>query len=218
VTFRGDKMSKSLGTALDPIEAADRFGPDPLRLYLVKEIPFGNDGDFGWERYEERYNVDLANNLGNLVSRIAAMTDRYRKGAIQPQPAGGRLPGGAAKTVAEYRVAMDAFAMHEGAAAVFRLIDATNEFIAETEPWTLARDPASGDRLTSVLFDTVEALRIVAVLLIPIMPASAAEILRRVGDNRRASTITLDADARWSTAGERIVSRGDAMWPRLETK
>jgi methionyl-tRNA synthetase len=113
---------------------------------------------------------------------------------------------------------MDAFAMHEGAAAVFRLIDATNEFIAETEPWTLARDPASADRLASVLFDTVEALRIVAVLLIPIMPASAAEILRRVGDNRRASAITLDADARWSTTGERIVSRGDAMWPRLETK
>jgi methionyl-tRNA synthetase len=218
VTFRGDKMSKSLGTALDPIEAADRFGPDPLRLYLVKEIPFGNDGDFSWERYEERYNVDLANNLGNLVSRIAAMTDRYRGGTLAPAGAAGRLPEVATRTVADYRKAMDVFALHEGAAAVFRLIDATNEFIAETEPWALARDPASADRLTSVLFDSVEAVRLAAVLLLPIVPASAAEILRRVGDNRRPAALRLDSDGTWSAAGERLIVRGDPMWPRLEPR
>ena len=84
MTFGGQRMSKSLGTVIDPIEAADRFGPDPLRLFLTKEIAFGGDGDFSWERYDERYNTDLANNLGNLVSRVATMAHRYRQGRLAP--------------------------------------------------------------------------------------------------------------------------------------
>ena len=84
MTFGGQRMSKSLGTAIDPIEAADRFGPDPLRLFLTKEIAFGGDGDFSWERYDERYNTDLANNLGNLVSRVTTMAHRYREGELAP--------------------------------------------------------------------------------------------------------------------------------------
>ena len=92
-------MSKTLGTTIDPLEAASRFGPDPLRLYLVKEIAFGGDGDFSWSRYDERYNVDLANNLGNLVSRVTAMAERYRQGRLAPTgagigPAGPRGRGG----------------------------------------------------------------------------------------------------------------------------
>src|SRR6185295_13153897 len=83
----GQRMSKSLGTIINPIEAANRHGVDPLRLYLVKEIAFGGDGDFSWERYDERYNVDLANNLGNLVSRVASMAHRYRNGRLAPAAA-----------------------------------------------------------------------------------------------------------------------------------
>ena len=183
VHFKGEKMSKSLGTAVEPLDAAQRFGPDPLRLYLVKEIAFGADGDFTWERFEDRYNVDLANNLGNLVSRSAAMAEKYRGGRLSPGAEGpGRLAAVAAESLAAYRRDMDRFALEGGAAAAFRIVDAANEYIASTEPWALARNPANADRLSQVLFDVAEAVRVAAVLLLPIMPRSAAEILRRVGD------------------------------------
>ncbi len=113
MTKDGQRMSKSLGTIVDPIEAADRHGADPLRLYLVKEIAFGGDGDFTWERYDERYNVDLANNLGNLVSRVTAMAARYRQGRLVATGGGSdQLPRLGEQAVADYRRAMDAFMLH----------------------------------------------------------------------------------------------------------
>jgi methionyl-tRNA synthetase len=215
VQFKGQKMSKSLGTVLDPIDVAKKFGPDPLRLYLVKEIPYGQDGDFSWERFEERYNVDLANNLGNLVNRLATMVDKYRQGRL-PSTAGapGRLAGVAEDVVGRYRAAMEHYALHEAAFAAFSLVDAANEHIAETEPWTLARQ-GQHERLTQVLSDVVEAVRIAAVLLLPVMPGSCAEILRRVGETRPASSLRLEADAAWSVGRERIVAKADPLWPRL---
>jgi len=216
VHLKGEKMSKSAGTTLEPLDVLKRFGPDPLRLYLVKEIAFGSDGDFSWERYEDRYNVDLANNLGNLVSRIAAMADRYRGGRLMPSGGPGRLAGVAAGVLEDYRRAMDAFALEQGAAAVFRLIDAANEFIASEEPWTLARDPQHADRLSQVLYDVAEAVRIVAVLLTPIMPASAAGILRRVGVDPEAERPAIE-HARWRKDGERTMVKADPLWPRAET-
>ena len=110
VHWKGQKMSKSLGTAVDPLEAAERLGPDPLRLYLTREIAFGQDGDFTWDRFEERYNVDLANNLGNLVSRLASMAQRYRQGRlVSPAAPPGPLAEAAAAAVADYRRAMEAY-------------------------------------------------------------------------------------------------------------
>ena len=107
MTLNGQRMSKTLGTMIDPVEAADRLGVDPLRLYLVKEVAFGGDGDFSWERYEERYNVDLANNLGNLVSRVTSMAHRYRQGRVAPGTGGNdRLARLGDQVVAEYRSAM----------------------------------------------------------------------------------------------------------------
>jgi methionyl-tRNA synthetase len=109
---------------------------------------------------------------------------------------------------------MDELAVHEGAAAAFRLIDATNEFIAETAPWKLAKDPSAADRLSQVLFDAAEAIRLAAVLLTPVMPSSSAEILRRVGVP--SAGLRLDRDGRWRTEGERVLTQDSPLWPRID--
>jgi methionyl-tRNA synthetase len=231
ISVGGQRMSKSLGTAIDPNDAVSRFqtrhgfgpelvrriGPDPLRLYLVKEIAFGGDGDFSWDRYDERYNVDLANNLGNLVSRVSTMAARYCGGTVRPTGAASdKLTATGERAAVAYRQAMDDLALHDGVAAAFTLIDAANEYIAETAPWTLAKDPANAGRVTQALFDASEAVRLAAVLLTPVMPASAREVLRRMGVNDRS--IALDRDGRWRNQGERTLLQEDALWPRLPAK
>jgi methionyl-tRNA synthetase len=217
VHFRGQKMSKSLGTAVDPLEAADRLGPDPLRLFLIREIPYGGDGDFSWDRFEERYNVDLANNLGNLVSRVTAMTDRYRQGGLPASTRGSSpLAARAGEAWQRYEAAMSRLALHEAAAEAFALVDATNEFIASSEPWTLAKDPARADALDQVLYDAVEALRVSTVLLAPVMPSSAAQILTRLGDHRAVTDWRFASDARWRNDRPVTVTKGPSLWPRLE--
>ena len=216
--YGGQRMSKSLGTSVDPMEAAapkfaPEAGPDPIRLYLTKEITYGSDGDFTWERFEERYNVDLANNLGNLVSRVVSMADKYRGGRIAAAGDGGRLADVAGKALARYRASMDAFALHDGVAAAYELVDATNGFIADSAPWKLAKDPANAARLDAVLFEAAEAVRVAAVLLQPVMPSSCAEILRRIGAPATGPALRLD-HAAWQPAGDRTTIPGPPMWPR----
>jgi methionyl-tRNA synthetase len=206
-------MRKTLGNVVDPLDAAHRLSVDPLRLFLVKEVTYGGDGDFSWHRLQERYNADLANNLGNLVSRVAAMADKYRRGVLKPVGAPGRLAEVAARALGDYRPHMDALALEKGTADAFRIVDAANEYIAETQPWALERDERQADRLSQVLFDVAEALRVASIMLLPVIPRSAAEILRRVGDGASDTALTLDA-ARWRNEGERTIVKGDALWPR----
>ncbi|TAK11633.1 MAG: methionine--tRNA ligase subunit beta, partial [Acidobacteria bacterium] len=211
VTFKGEKMSKSLGTVVDPLEAADRLGPDPLRLFLAKEIVFGGDGDFSWDRFEEKYNADLANNLGNLVSRVTSMVQRYRQGALAMTAAPGDLAERASECVARYRAHMDALQLESAIAEVFRFTDATNEYIASRQPWALAKSDQAA--LDAVLWNATEAVRLIAALLGPVMPSSCEEILDRVGAagaDRTSLTFAL--------AGTKTTSQREALWPRLETK
>ena len=218
VFFKGERMSKSLGNIVDPLDAAKRFGPDPLRLYLTKEVPYGADGDFTWERFEEKYNADLANNLGNLVNRVASMSERYRQGQLPGSHAAFEpLATTAEASLMAYRDAMERLALHDATAAAFRLISATNEFVASQQPWALAKDPARAGQLTGVLYDAAEAVRIAAVLLLPVMPKSAAEILHRMGDHRPVVDIRLE-DARWRTAVDKQILNTGALWPRIEDK
>ena len=216
VNWQGQRMSKSLGTSVDPLEAADRFGADPLRLYLVKEIAYGQDGDFTWERFEELYNADLANNLGNLVNRVAVMAHKYRGGRlVSVSGVTSTFAAHAAEVVSRYRAAMDEYELHVGMAAAFDLVDATNEFITRSEPWTLARAPDRRVELDQVLFEVVEAIRILALMLWPTMPSSCVEILRRMGETRSISELQFDRDTAWST-GEREILTGPPLWPRIE--
>jgi methionyl-tRNA synthetase len=217
VFFKGERMSKTMGNIVDPLDAAKRFGPDPLRLYLTKEVPYGGDGDFTWERFEEKYNADLANNLGNLVNRVAAMTERYRKGRVTAS-GGGALAALAAETTRSYAGAMDRLALHEAVAATYRLISAANEFIAERQPWTLAKDATKGEELAAVLYEASEAVRIAAVLLLPVMPRSAAEILRRMGETTAPADLRYDTATAWRASGAREILNAGALWPRLEDK
>jgi methionyl-tRNA synthetase len=144
------------------------------------------------------------------------MAVRYRQGRVAPAgEASHSLAATADRAAQDYREAMDRYALHEGAAAAFRIVDSTNEFIAGREPWRLAKDPATADQLTQVLFDAAEAIRLAAVLLAPIMPASSAEILRRVGSS--SDGLRLDRDGRWRNEGERLLVQEGSLWPRKET-
>jgi len=215
VLFKGEKMSKSLGTVVDPLAAVEKFGPDPLRLYLTKEIVFGNDGDFSWDRFEEKYNADLANNLGNLVSRLTSMAGRYRQGRLVATAADPVLTEAFGGVATEWQAAHERLALDEACAAVFRWIDRLNEYIAVSAPWHLAKDadPAPLDR---VLWNAAEGLRLAAVMLSPVIPASAREILRRLGEG--AAIETWHTARVWRTSGDRQVTVKDALWPRLEPK
>ncbi|MEO8482312.1 MAG: methionine--tRNA ligase [Acidobacteriota bacterium] len=217
MTKDGQRMSKSNpGTIIDPAVAAARFGPDPLRLFLTKEIVFGSDGDFSWARFEEKYNVDLANNLGNLVNRVTAMAERYRSGRLAAAPVGQRLADTAATLMGAYTRAMDDLALDVACQSAFRLVDATNEYIAASEPWALAKagnDPA----LDEVLWTAAEGTRLAAVLLSPVMPGSAEAILDRLGAPvRRVADLRWTNDAALLTSGVRQLTKGAALWPRFE--
>jgi methionyl-tRNA synthetase len=214
MTKDGQRMSKSNpGTIIDPAAAAARLGPDPLRLFLAKEIVFGSDGDFTWERFEERYNVDLANNLGNLVSRLTSMVERYRQGQLRGTVCAAGLHDQVSSGVARYIDAMDALALDRACQEAFTIIDATNGYIASSEPWALAKQGAD-DALDQVLWSASEALRVAAVLLSPIMPASCRTILERLG--APSTDLRLDRDVIMQAAGARVVTKADALWPRLE--
>lgn len=215
VLFKGEKMSKSLGTVVDPLDAVDRFGPDPLRLFLTKEIVYGQDGDFSWDRFEEKYNADLANNLGNLVSRLTSMAGRYRQGRLTATAADPALAAEAETALARWGAAFDRLELDDACTATFQWIDRLNEYIASSAPWHLARqsDEAGLDR---VLWNASEGLRLAALMLTPVMPSSSAEILARLGED--ASPLDWGAARAWRTSGERRLTVKDALWPRLEPK
>lgn len=211
VMFGGERFSKSAGVRLDLDEAIGRHGPDAFRYFLLREVPWDGDGSFTYERFDERYTADLANDLGNLANRTVAMVGRYRDGAV---PAAGRteLDGEAARAVADYRAAMDADRLHDGAAAAMRLVGEANAFVERRAPWKLAKDGGAAAELDAVLASLVRSLAVAATLLFPFIPGKAAELWGRLGGGD-GGVPSLDALEELEPAGW-TVRKGEVLFPR----
>ena len=176
VSFHGEKLSKSLGNIVNPLDIVDRWGADALRYYVLKEVPLFRDGDFSWELFIDRYNADLANDWGNLFTRTVSMVHRYRGGKV----AEGTLIEGLGDTFAsalrDYTEAMDRFEIEKGIEAAWSVIRRANRLVEEKAPWNLAKDPSRGAELDALLATLVAALQHVALLLYPVMPGKASEV------------------------------------------
>jgi methionyl-tRNA synthetase len=228
-TIAGEKMSKSKGNVIDPARvAAHCGGADALRYFLLREVPFGRDGDFSVQALVGRYNTDLANDLGNLVSRAVAMVHRYRDGVV-PAPPGGDDPGAAAlrdPAGALYEAFEAAFddldragrglQFDQALAAVWAVVSAANLYIHESAPWELAkaRDDAALDR---VLYNALEAIRIVSLYLYPFMPASAERVWEQLGVRVTPGETDLAAASHWGgLAPGTALAKPAPLFPRLD--
>jgi methionyl-tRNA synthetase len=179
VQWGGAKMSKTAGTAVTLREAIDRYGPDPLRYFLLREVGYESDGNFSWERYSERYTADLADGLGNLVSRALTMLLRYRDGVV-PSGSDGPLDQAGRDTVAQYTAAMEHLDLKGGAEALGNLVAAANGYIVRTEPWALAKAKRE-EELDAALAALARCLYRLSVLGTPFMPTRSAVLWQALG-------------------------------------
>jgi len=180
VSLAGERFSKSAGITLDLQAAIDRHGPDALRYFLIREIPWDSDGNFSYERFDERYTAELANDLGNLASRTLSMLAKYRDGIV-PAAARTALDDATDAAIADYRMRMDALALHDGAAVAMRLAAEANGFVGTQAPWKLAKDPEAAAVLDATLASLIRSLGVLAVLLSPYMPGRMETLWSRLG-------------------------------------
>jgi methionyl-tRNA synthetase len=221
LTVGGQKMSKTNATGIHPFELADHFGVDSYRYYFMREIRFGEDGNFSWESMVDRHNADLANGLGNLASRVLAMLGTSYSGAV-PAPAfegaEGDLPAVVADAAVRFQAHMGAVRLHEALAAVWDVVDRANGYLVEKEPWALAKDPARAEELAGVLYAAAETLRILAVLISPIMPDAAERLWAQLGIDEPLASQRLPDDVRWGKlVTGTVTTKGEALFPRLES-
>ena len=216
-----EKMSKSRGNVVSPATVVDLLGVDGYRYYFMTDVKPGTDGGISWGRMEQVYNTDLANSWGNLVSRTLNMSAKYFDGRTPVMPEGWDTVESPLSQVADglvdrYLEAMYRFAYDEGAAAVMELVHAANRYIEDMEPWGLAKDPARADELAFVIGSLVEAIRVSAHLLAPLMPSTSAEVLRRLSAEDEVGTRDLKAACAWGGFAQGAsVTKGDALFPRL---
>ena len=218
LNFGGSRMSKSSGNVRDPVSYEKAFGPDVLRYFVMREVVYGLDGDFSEERLTERYNADLANDLGNFTSRVLTMAQRYLGGAVNTAPARDgeerdRALAAAFLGLPERVGAMvDELALNRALEAIWQALDAANKYVAATAPFTLARDPANMPRVGQILTNLVEALRVVADTLEPFMPVTAGKLF---------DMLNLDEKLARAAYGEGLkpghkVNAPVALFPRIE--
>ncbi len=215
------KMSKTIGNVVKPLDLVGVYGLDQFRYFLLREMVFGLDSEFSEQALVSRINSDLANDLGNLVSRSLAMILKYFDGAV-PGP-GAESPGdkelkdAALELVESYEKHMGGIAFHKALMAVWDFINQVNRYIVAMEPWVLAK--SDENRLATVMFHIYESLKVISALIWPVMPSSAERLQGQLGLTTRGENFTLDQVRKWGAGGpERRVERGDPLFPRVENK
>ena len=218
VLFGDDKMSKSKGNVIYADELAARFGTDAVRYYLLSEIPFAQDGNITHESFINKYNSDLANTLGNLVNRSIAMTNKYFDGKVFRKHLEGEFDNDlvetAAKTVTRFYELMDSYHNAEAVSEIINLAKRCNKYIDETTPWVLAKDEAMQDRLEGVLYNLLECIRLLSILLYPIIPETCEKMRSQLGI---MNDISLD-DLKFGLYDGYAVAAPEALFARIDTE
>lgn len=217
---KGEKMSKSKGNALKPADLVKVFGVDAYRYYFLSDVQFGHDGSISIERMVQVYNADLANTWGNLCSRVFNMTKKYFEGKVPAAPAGAEenpLREIADELYAEYDKCMDQVDFTNAAAAVQKLASRVNLYVEDSAPWNLAKSEETADELAAVIYNALEAIRIIALYMAPFMPNTSAEVFNRLGLGDIFAITDIEAASVWGQleAGS-AVAVGDPLYPRLD--
>jgi methionyl-tRNA synthetase len=213
------KMSKSLGNVVRPIDLKDKYGLDAFRYFLLRDMVFGLDSNFSEEAFVKRLNSDLANDLGNLVSRVITMAVKYCDGKV-PETSHKKkdsvLHEAALKTVAEVEASFNDMFLHKALIAIWDFINVTNKYIVEKEPWTLGKDPANREKLTAIMYNLLMALQAIAILIFPFMPQAARKILQQIGvDESKKLALASVYKENVLTAGSALI-RGESLFPRID--
>jgi methionyl-tRNA synthetase len=204
------KMSKSLGNVLDPFVVIDRFGADALRHYLFREVSFGQDGSISTAGFEARYETELANDYGNLASRVLAMVDRYRSGVVPEAAVDAVLAEDFEGVPARFSELLDLAELTQALEEGWKLVRRLNRYVEETRPWELAKDEADPERLDEVLYNLVEGLRVTTLLLVPYLPRTSEKLLAALAEESR------ELAELGSRPGGQAVERVPPLFPKIE--
>lgn len=219
ITFNGDKMSKSKGNVVDPFILGERYSPDAIRYHILREMALGADSDFSNEILINRINSDLANGFGNLVSRTVAMADKYFGGTLptdrEAAPVDEELIALATSVCAKVDGFIDNTQIKQALETIFTLVDRANKYIDETEPWKLGKDETKRARLASVLYNLLDAIRIISTLLSPFMPTTMPKVWEQIGASAEDVTYA-NASVFYVLPADVTVHKGEILFPRID--